>query len=125
MKAVLAVAGLTPRTWATSSQNAASATVGGRGASCLPEPWGTLPSLKETPPWVAPRECVNARRDYFYTFIMTFYVYIFYIFVLHLPYQYTAGMVEVNAMKLKELRQRRVLTLQELEERSSVSYNTI
>jgi transcriptional regulator with XRE-family HTH domain len=34
-------------------------------------------------------------------------------------------MVEVNAMKLKELRQRRVLTLHELEERSSVAYNTI
>ncbi len=45
--------------------------------------------------------------------------------MLFLRYQYTAGMVEVNAMKLKELRQRRVLTLQELEERSSVSYNTI
>jgi transcriptional regulator with XRE-family HTH domain len=34
-------------------------------------------------------------------------------------------MVEVNVTKLKELRQRRVLTLHELEERSGVSYNTI
>jgi transcriptional regulator with XRE-family HTH domain len=34
-------------------------------------------------------------------------------------------MVEVNTMKLRDLRQRRVLTLQELEERSGVSYNTI
>jgi transcriptional regulator with XRE-family HTH domain len=34
-------------------------------------------------------------------------------------------MVEVNAMRLRELRQRRVLTLHELEERSGVSYNTI
>jgi transcriptional regulator with XRE-family HTH domain len=32
---------------------------------------------------------------------------------------------EVNTMKLRELRQRRVLTLQELEEISGVSYNTI
>jgi transcriptional regulator with XRE-family HTH domain len=34
-------------------------------------------------------------------------------------------MVDVNTMKLRELRQRRVLTLQELEELSGVSYNTI
>jgi transcriptional regulator with XRE-family HTH domain len=34
-------------------------------------------------------------------------------------------MVEVNTMRLKELRQRRVLTLHELEERSGVAYNTI
>jgi transcriptional regulator with XRE-family HTH domain len=34
-------------------------------------------------------------------------------------------MVEVNAMKLRELRQRRVLTLQELEKHSGVAYNTI
>jgi transcriptional regulator with XRE-family HTH domain len=34
-------------------------------------------------------------------------------------------MAKVNAMKLRELRQRRVLTLQELEECSGVSYNTI
>jgi transcriptional regulator with XRE-family HTH domain len=34
-------------------------------------------------------------------------------------------MVEVNVAKLRELRQRRVLTLHELEERSGVSYNTI
>ena len=34
-------------------------------------------------------------------------------------------MVEVKAMRLRELRQRRVLTLHELEERSGVSYNTI
>ena len=34
-------------------------------------------------------------------------------------------MVEVNLAKLKELRQRRVLTLHELGERSGVSYNTI
>ena len=34
-------------------------------------------------------------------------------------------MVEVNVTKLKGLRQRRVLTLHELEERSGVSYNTI
>jgi transcriptional regulator with XRE-family HTH domain len=33
--------------------------------------------------------------------------------------------MEVNVAKLKELRQRRVLTLRELEEESSVSYNTI
>ncbi len=34
-------------------------------------------------------------------------------------------MAEVDAVKLRELRQRRVLTLHELEERSGVSYNTI
>jgi transcriptional regulator with XRE-family HTH domain len=34
-------------------------------------------------------------------------------------------MVEVNVRKLRELRQRRVLTLHELEERSGVAYNTI
>jgi transcriptional regulator with XRE-family HTH domain len=34
-------------------------------------------------------------------------------------------MVEVNVQKLRELRQRRVLTLYELEERSGVAYNTI
>ena len=33
--------------------------------------------------------------------------------------------MEVNVAKLKELRQRRVLTLRELEEESGVSYNTI
>jgi transcriptional regulator with XRE-family HTH domain len=33
--------------------------------------------------------------------------------------------VEVDVAKLKELRQRRVLTLRELEEVSGVSYNTI
>jgi transcriptional regulator with XRE-family HTH domain len=33
--------------------------------------------------------------------------------------------VEVNVQKLRELRQRRVLTLHELEERSGVAYNTI
>ncbi len=34
-------------------------------------------------------------------------------------------MAEVKVAKLRELRQRRVLTLHELEERSGVSYNTI
>ncbi len=34
-------------------------------------------------------------------------------------------MAEVNAVKLRELRQRRVLTLMELGERSGVAYNTI
>ena len=34
-------------------------------------------------------------------------------------------MAEVDAVKLKELRGRRVLTLHELEEVSGVSYNTI
>jgi transcriptional regulator with XRE-family HTH domain len=34
-------------------------------------------------------------------------------------------MVEVDVTKLRELRQRRVLTLHELEECSGVSYNTI
>ncbi len=34
-------------------------------------------------------------------------------------------MAEVNVAKLRELRQRRVLTLHELEKRSGVSYNTI
>ena len=33
--------------------------------------------------------------------------------------------MEVDVQKLKELRQRRVLTLRELEERSNVAYNTI
>jgi HTH-type transcriptional regulator, competence development regulator len=33
--------------------------------------------------------------------------------------------MEVNVAKLKELRQRRVLTLRELEEESGISYNTI
>ncbi len=35
------------------------------------------------------------------------------------------GMVEVDMAKLRELRHRRVLTLQELEARSGVAYNTI
>jgi transcriptional regulator with XRE-family HTH domain len=52
-------------------------------------------------------------------------MHILYIFVLYYLHLYTASMVEVNAMKLRELRQRRVLTLQELEGRSGVSYNTI
>ena len=34
-------------------------------------------------------------------------------------------MAEVDVAKLKELRKRRVLTLQELGERSGVSYNTV
>ncbi len=34
-------------------------------------------------------------------------------------------MAEVDAVKLRELRQRRVLTLMELGERSGVAYNTI
>jgi HTH-type transcriptional regulator, competence development regulator len=34
-------------------------------------------------------------------------------------------MMEINVQKLRELRQRRVLTLHELEERSGVAYNTI
>ena len=34
-------------------------------------------------------------------------------------------MVEVDAVKLKELRQRRVLTLHELEDLSGVAYNTV
>ena len=34
-------------------------------------------------------------------------------------------MVEVDVRKLRELRQRRVLTLHELEQRSGVAYNTI
>ena len=34
-------------------------------------------------------------------------------------------MVDVDVGKLRELRQRRVLTLHELEERSGVAYNTI
>jgi transcriptional regulator with XRE-family HTH domain len=34
-------------------------------------------------------------------------------------------MVEVNVQRLRALRQRRVLTLRELEERSGVAYNTI
>jgi transcriptional regulator with XRE-family HTH domain len=34
-------------------------------------------------------------------------------------------MVEVDVRKLRELRQRRVLTLHELGERSGVAYNTI
>jgi transcriptional regulator with XRE-family HTH domain len=33
--------------------------------------------------------------------------------------------MEVNVQRLKELRRERVLSLRELEERSSVSYNTI
>ncbi len=39
--------------------------------------------------------------------------------------QYTGGMVEVNVQRLRELRQKRVLTLRELEKRSGVAYNTI
>jgi transcriptional regulator with XRE-family HTH domain len=35
------------------------------------------------------------------------------------------AMVDVDVGKLRELRQRRVLTLHELEERSGVAYNTI
>ena len=39
--------------------------------------------------------------------------------------RYTTGLVEVNVQKLRELRQRSVLTLRELEARSGVAYNTI
>lgn len=42
---------------------------------------------------------------------------------MHLSVRFRA--MEVNVAKLKELRQRRVLTLRELEEKSGVSYNTI
>jgi transcriptional regulator with XRE-family HTH domain len=45
--------------------------------------------------------------------------------VVKLRRKYTGCMVEVNVQKLRELRQRRVLTLHELEERSGVAYNTI
>jgi transcriptional regulator with XRE-family HTH domain len=45
--------------------------------------------------------------------------------VLYFLQKYTVGMVEVDMAKLKELRDRRVLTLHELEERSGVAYNTI
>jgi transcriptional regulator with XRE-family HTH domain len=38
---------------------------------------------------------------------------------------YTAGMPEVNMHKLRELRRLRVLTLQELEAESGVSYSTL
>ena len=38
---------------------------------------------------------------------------------------YTVGIMEVNVQRLKELRRLKVLTLRELEEESSVSYNTI
>ena len=38
---------------------------------------------------------------------------------------YTLGIMEVNVQRLKELRRLKVLTLRELEEESSVSYNTI
>jgi transcriptional regulator with XRE-family HTH domain len=38
---------------------------------------------------------------------------------------YTAYMPEVDMHKLKELRRLRVLTLQELEEKSGVSYSTL
>ena len=38
---------------------------------------------------------------------------------------YTANMPEVDMVKLKELRRLRVLTLQELEEKSGVSYSTL
>ena len=39
--------------------------------------------------------------------------------------RYTTFLVEVNVQKLRELRQRSVLTLRELEARSGVAYNTI
>jgi transcriptional regulator with XRE-family HTH domain len=39
--------------------------------------------------------------------------------------EYTARMPEVDKMKLRELRRQRVLTLQELEEKSGVSYSTL
>jgi transcriptional regulator with XRE-family HTH domain len=38
---------------------------------------------------------------------------------------YTESMPEVNMHKLRELRRLRVLTLQELEEKSGVSYSTL
>lgn len=53
------------------------------------------------------------------------FIYFFYIFVLKYFHSYTGGMAEVNMRRLKELRQRRVLTLHELGERSGVAYNTI
>ena len=48
--------------------------------------------------------------------------------MLEFLWQYTGDMVEVNVQRLKRLknlRQQRVLTLRELEERSGVAYNTI
>ena len=45
--------------------------------------------------------------------------------VLQLFWTYTDGVVEVNVQRLRTLRQQRVLTLRELEERSGVAYNTI
>jgi transcriptional regulator with XRE-family HTH domain len=45
--------------------------------------------------------------------------------VLQLFWTYTDGVVEVNVQRLRALRQQRVLTLRELEERSGVAYNTI
>ena len=45
--------------------------------------------------------------------------------VLQFAPTYTDGVVEVNVQRLRALRQQRVLTLRELEERSGVAYNTI
>jgi len=54
-----------------------------------------------------------------------FFIRFFYIFALYYIHSYTVGVVEVDMRKLRELRQRRVLTLHELGERSGVAYNTI
>ncbi len=45
--------------------------------------------------------------------------------MLQSAWTYTDGVVEVNMQRLRALRQQKVLTLRELEERSGVAYNTI
>lgn len=54
-----------------------------------------------------------------------FDTYFVYKIVLKFRQRYITVLVEVNVQKLSELRQRRVLTLRELEARSGVAYNTI
>ena len=45
--------------------------------------------------------------------------------MLNFAHEYTIVVVEVDMRRLRELRQRRVLTLHELGARSGVAYNTI
>ena len=68
----------------------------------------------------------HPRGHFFSDALIILYCFCFvYEIVLQFSQTYTYGMVEVNVQRLRVLRQQRLLTLRELEERSGVAYNTI
>ena len=77
--------------------------------------------------WSGPRGVGRtAGATSFFDCLIILYCFCFvYEIVLQLFWTYTDGVVEVNVQRLRTLRQQRVLTLRELEERSGVAYNTI